>query len=229
MRPDIGWVDRLRSQGDSCVLVCEYPDATSREEATRLWVFEITPDRLRQRFAGALARPELEELVGRLRERRPVWLGCVESLHPPPSRRWRLVWTLPPAPCRIYLRRGGVIHVEPGGVSRHLARRREQVDVSSPSFVEGWIGSDWIHAGISLKRHAGEEAEIVRLKNAGLFTQFLLMYDGIDLMVDTSWLDGVVPRVAEVLGVGWRIVDYTVTPPKLVGEGATASPSSSSR
>ena len=38
------------------------------------------------------------------------------------------------------------------------------------------------------------------------------MYDGIDLMVDTGWLDRVVPRVAEVLGLEWRVVDYTKTP-----------------
>jgi hypothetical protein len=223
MTPDTAaWVDRLRTQGDSSLLVCEYLDGAPRDEETRLWVFETAPNRLRQRWAGALARPEFDELVGRLRQRHLVWLGCVESLHPPPSRRFRLVWTLPPAPCWIYLRRGGAVHLEPTGMTRHLWRRRAHVDVSSPSVVEGWIRSDWACAGITLMRHGGEAAEIVRFEHAGLFTQFLLAYDGIDLLVDTRWLDGVVPRVADVLGVGWKIVDYTVTPPKLVQESQTA-------
>ena len=55
--------------------------------------------------------------------------------------------------------------------------------------------------------------------------QFLLMYDGIDLMVDTSWLDFVVPRVAEVFGVPWKIVDYTDTPPQVSRQsGPPAAP-----
>jgi hypothetical protein len=223
MRSDIlERVDRLRTRDDSSLLVCEYHETTPGDEAVRLWVFEAAPNRLRRRWAGALARRELDELIGRLRERHPVWLGCVESLHPPPSSRYRMVWTLPPAPCWIYPRRGGGIHVEPTGVTRHVSRRREQIEVASASAVEGWIRSDWACAGISLEQPGGEKAEIVRLNHPGLFTQFLLMYDGIDLMVDTMWLDGVVPRVAEVLDVAWRIVDYTVTPPKLVRDSATA-------
>jgi len=92
------------------------------------------------------------------------------------------------------------------------------------SHVEGWISSDWMCAGITLNGHGKEQWEVIRLKNPGLFMQFLLMYDGIDLMVDTSWLDFVVPRVAEVFGVPWKIVDYTDTPPLTRQSGTPAAP-----
>ena len=125
-----------------------------------------------------------------------------------------MVYTFPPAPCRIYTRRGLAAAVEPAVATRYQPRPR-RIAVRSSSVVEGWISRDWAHSGISLTGDAGEREELVRLKNAGLFDQFLLMYDGIDLMMDTNWLDRVVPAVAEVLGLEWRIVDYTETPPKV--------------
>jgi hypothetical protein len=91
------------------------------------------------------------------------------------------------------------------------------------SHVEGWISPDWTDAGITLKGRGSEEWEVIRLKNEGPFVHFLLMYDGIDLMMDTGWLDRVVPRVADVFGVAWRIVDYTVTPPKIDRQSESAA------
>jgi hypothetical protein len=110
-------------------------------------------------------------------------------------------------------------------VTRHRSWRRERFSVPASSEVQGWIAGDWRYAGISLKGPAGEEREVIRLENAGLLTQFLMMYDGIDLLVDTDWLERVVPRVAEVLGAPWTIVDYTVTPPEIAQQGGpTTSP-----
>lgn len=216
-------VDRVRPQGGTPLIVCVCPSPTPPGETAWLWVFrETAPNRLQQRWAGVLMRPEIDEFVSRLRERDSVWLGGIDTLHGPPSRRFRLVWTLSPAPCRIYTRRGLAIEVESAVVTRHLFRRREQFAVRPSSVVEGWISRDWICAGISVRGNGGEEWEVVRLKNQGLFMQFLLMYDGIDLMVDTGWLDGVVPRVAEVLGAGWKVVDFTVTPPKIVRQSGPA-------
>jgi hypothetical protein len=223
MRPDIvEWVARVPAEDGTPLIVCEHRDPAPSDP--QLWVFrEKAPNRLEQRWSGTLQSSEIDELVGRLRERHPVWLGAIDTCHPAPSRRFRLVWTLAPAPCRLYTRRRLAVHVEPTGATRHRLRRRERVAVPESSVVEGWISSDWTWSGISLKGDRGEEAEIFRLKGAGLFAQFLIMYDGIDLMMDTWWLDGVVPRVAEVLGLPWRIVDYTETPPKVVQESATAA------
>jgi hypothetical protein len=185
-----------------------------------LWVFrENARHRLQQLWAGALSRREIDELADVLRRENPVWLGGIDTRHAPPSKRFRLVWTLPPEPCRIYTRRGLASEVGPATVTRHGPWRRQRTAVPSVSHVEGWIASDWIHAGITLKGRAGEDWEVIRLENEGRFTQFLLMYDGIDLLIDTGWLDRVVPRVAGVFGVAWRIVDYTVTPSAIVRQG----------
>jgi hypothetical protein len=223
-------VERVRPQAGVPLIVCDCPSPTAQDGTAWLWVFhESARNRLQQRWAGVLTRPEIDEFVGRLRQRTCVWFGGIDTLHPPPSKRLRLVWTLAPAPCRIYTRRGLAIDVESALVTRHLLWRREQFAVRSASVVEGWIGRDWTYAGISVKGHGGEEGEVVRLKNAGAFMQFLLMYDGMDLLVDTGWLDRVVPRVAEVFGVAWRIVDYTVTPPKIVRQSdPTLGPATSS-
>lgn len=206
-------VERLRVRADTPLILCS---CTSPDLKT-VWVWALEENakkRLKTRWSGVLRLSEFDELAGVLRQHRSVWLAGIDTRHPPPSRWFRMVYTLPPAPCRIYTRRGLVAGVEPAAATRCLPRLK-QIAVQSSSVVEGWISHDWIHAGISLVGDAGAREELVRLTNAGLFNQFLLMYDGIDLMMDTRWLDGVVPRVAEVLGLEWRVVDYTKTPPKV--------------
>ena len=88
--------------------------------------------------------------------------------------------------------------------------RTRELTLSGAERVEGWI--NWNRSGIRLKREQSEshDAELIRSGHPGAWLGY---YDGIDLMVDTSWLDLLVPRVAEVLGVGWSIVDYTESPP----------------
>jgi hypothetical protein len=212
--------NRICPQAGTPIVLCQCPSFTPPHKEASVWVFrENVKHRLKQLWAGELSRPEIDEFAAALRRENSVWLGGIDTRHAPPSRRFRLVWTLPPGPCRIYTRRGLASEVEPTTVTRHGFRRRQQHAVRSVSHVEGWIGHDWIYSGITLKGRDREEWEVVRLKNEGLFTQFLVMYDGIDLMMDTGWLDRVVPRVADVFGVTWRIVDYTVTPPKIDRQG----------
>ena len=206
-------VERLRVRADTPLILCS---STSPDLKT-VWVWaleENATNRLRTRWSGVLRPSEFDELAGMLRQHRSVWIAGIDTCHPPPSGWFRMVYTFPPAPCRIYTRRGLMAAVEPTAATRYLPRLK-QIAVRSSSVVEGWISHDWIHAGISLVGDAGAREEFVRLKNAGLFNQFLLMYDGIDLMMDTGWLDRVVPRVAEVLGLEWRVVDYRETPPKV--------------
>jgi hypothetical protein len=223
-------IDRVRPQAGIPLLVCQCSSPTPQDGTAWLWIFhEDARNRLRQRWAGVLPRPEIDELVSRLRQLTSIWIGGIDTRHGPPAKRFRLVWTRSPAPCRIYTRRGLAVDVESAFVTRRLFRRRERFAVPSASVVEGWIRSDWIYSGISLKGPGGEKTELVRLKNAGLFTQFLLMYDGLDLMMDAGWLDGVVPRVAEVLGLSWEIVDFTDTPPKIVSHGGPSHESAPAR
>lgn len=206
-------VERLRVRADTPLILC----SSMSPDLKTVWVWaleENATNRLKTRWSGVLRPSEFDELAGMLRQRHSVWIAGIDTCHPPPSRRFRMVYTLPPAPCRIYTRRGLMAAVEPAAATRYLPRLK-QIAVRSSSVVEGWINHDWIHAGVSLVGDTGAREEFVRLKNAGLFHQFLLMYDGIDLMMDTGWLDRVVPRVAEVLGLEWRVVDYTETPPKV--------------
>lgn len=206
-------VERLRVRADTPLILCSC--TSSDPQAFWVWAFEENDNkRLKTRWSGVLRRSEFDEVADVLRPHRSVWLGGIDTRHPPPSRWFRMVYTLPPAPCRIYTRRGLVAGVEPVAAIRY-SPRLEQIAVQPSSVVEGWISHDWRHAGVSLVGDSGSREEIVRLSNAGLFDQFLLMYDGIDVMMDTMWLDGVVPRVAEVLGLEWRVVDYTKTPPKV--------------
>src|SRR5262245_45311363 len=157
------------------LIVCERESPTAPDTTAWLWVFaEDDASRLQVRRAEAVARPAVAELVRQVRQRHEpgqedVWRGSIDGYHPPPSKRFRLVWTLPPAPCRIYTRRGLAACVEPGVVTRHLRGRREELAVRASSVVEGWIGSDWTHAGISLKGQTGEAWEVIRLRNAGPF------------------------------------------------------------
>lgn len=205
--------ERLLVRIDTPLILCssKSPDLKS------LWVWaleENATNRLKTRWSGVLRPSEFDELAGLLRRHRSVWIAGIDTRHPPPSRMFRMVYTFPPAPCRIYTRRGLIAAVEPAIATRYLPRLK-QIAVGFSDALEGWISPDCTHAGISLVGDAGAREELVHLKNAGLFDQFLLMYEGIDLMMDTDWLDRVVPRVAEVLGLKWRIVDYRETPSKV--------------
>jgi len=88
--------------------------------------------------------------------------------------------------------------------------RTRELTLSRLERVEGWI--TWSGSGIRLKleQSGSDDAELIRSGHPGAWLGY---YDGVDLMVDTGWLDFLVPRVAKVLEVGWSIVDYTESPP----------------
>ena len=220
--------DRIRSQAATQLILCRCTSPTPADGTAWVWVFrESDACRLERLWAGVLDRAEGDRLADQLSRGNPLWLGGIDCRHAPPSRRFRLVLTLPPAPCRIYTRRGLAVEAGPAFVTRHDSRRCQQQAVRPVSHVEGWIGPDWTYAGITVKGPGNEAWEVIRLKNEGPFIRFLLAYDGIDLMMDTAWLDSVVPRVAEVLGVAWKIVDYTDTPPAIVRQSGPPAAQSS--
>ena len=203
----------IRSRTAEPLIVCQCPDHASHGEAVWLWVFhEIAKSRLERLWAGLLSRSEVDEITDRLRGERSLWLGAIDTYHLPPSNWFRLVWTLPPAPCRIYTRRGMKFEIERSRIRvRGLWRTRERT-LSGVERVEGWI--DWSRSGIRLKLEPSGSAdlELIRSRHPGAWLGY---YDGIDLMVDTGWLDMLVPRIAEVLDVGWSIVDDTESPPAI--------------
>lgn len=201
----------IRSRATGPLIVCQSADHTSRGKAAWLWVFrENAKGRLVQLWAGLLNRSEVDEITIRLRVERELWLGAIDTYHLPPCKWFRLVWTLPPAPCRIYTRRGVTCDVERSRVRVRDFWRTRELALSGVERVEGWI--NWSRSGIRLKLepYGSNDAELIRSGHPGAWLGY---YDGIDLMVDTDWLDSVVPRVAEVLDVGWSIVDYTESPP----------------
>ena len=211
--------ERIRPHALTPYIACTCASPAGKDQAW-MWVFrEDARKHLVQLWGAEVGRAEADELVDLLSRQGSVWHGAIDGRHAPPCRWFRLAWTLPPAPCRIYRRRRLAVEVEPAVVTMRGFRRHRRIDVPPATRVEGWIGRDWSSAGITLKHGDREETEIFRLKHAGSVTQFLVMYDGIDLMVDTWWLDGLVPRVAGVLGVEWRIVDYTITPPRIERHG----------
>src|SRR5262245_12566471 len=215
---------RLRSQAATQLILCKFPSPMPSDGTAWVWVFdESDGGRLKQLWAGVLERAEGDTLADELGREKSLWLGGIDILHAPPSKRFRLVWTRPPAPCRIYTRRGLARETIPGSVTRDGFWGGHRQAVRAVSHVEGWISSDWMCAGITLNGHGKEQWEVIRLKNPGLFMQFLLMYDGIDLMVDTSWLDFVVPRVAEVFGVPRKAGGYLGRPPRHRQSGAPAA------
>jgi hypothetical protein len=210
--------DSIRSRATAPLIVCRSPDHASGGKAAWLWVFqENARGRLERLWAGLLNRSEIDEVTNLVRGERGLWLGVIDTYHHPPPRRFRLLWTLPPAPCRIYTRRGMKCDVERSRVRvRGFWRTRERT-LSGVERVEGWI--TWSRSGIRLKfeRSGSDDAELVRSGHPGAWLGY---HDGIDLMVDTGWLDTLVPRVAAVLDVGWSIVDYTESPPAVRSEAA---------
>lgn len=207
----VALVDSIRSRAVEPLIVCQSSNPTSDGKAACVWVFhETASHRLRQLWAGILNQSEADEITHRLQEGRGLWLGAIDSYHLPPSSWFRMVWTLPPAPCRIYTRRGMRCDVERSRVRMRGYWRTREVNPTGVERVEGWF--TWSRSGIRLKfeQSGRADVELIRLGHPGAWLGY---YDGIDLMVDTDCLDSLVPRVAEVLDVGWSIVDYTESPP----------------
>src|SRR5262245_32034067 len=216
-------VDSIRTRAGSPLIVCEHPEPEPRAGFACVWVFRETPrGRLEQPWAGVLGRAEIDELVRLLRETHTVWRGGIDTYHFPSSRRFRLVSTLPPAPCRVYGRRGMKCEVERSRIRvRGRGRTRELVP-SGTERVEGWF--TWWRSGIRLAsaRPGGEPVQLVRVGHPGAWLGY---HDGIDPMVDTSWLEVLVPRIAAVLDASWSIVDLTESPPAVRhGERAPDAP-----
>ncbi|HKQ18133.1 MAG TPA: hypothetical protein VJW75_00170 [Candidatus Eisenbacteria bacterium] len=207
----VGLVDSIRSRAGEPLIVCQCADPTSPDKVAWMWVFHETASRrLKQLWAGLVNHSEADEIRHRLQAERGLWLGAIDCYHPPPSNWFRLVWTLPPAPCRIYTRRGMRCDVERSRVRVRGFWRTHELPLTGVERVEGWF--NWSRSGIRLKfeQHPSADLELIRSGHPGAWLGY---YDGIDLMVDTDWLDSLVPRVAEVLDVGWSIVDYTESPP----------------
>jgi hypothetical protein len=201
----------IRSRATGPLIVCQCPDHTSQGKAAWVWVFhENAKSRLQQLWAGLLNHPDIDEITNLLRGERGLWPGVNNTYHLPPSRWFRLVWTMPPAPCRIYTRRGITCEVERSRVRVRGFWRTRELALFGLKRVEGWI--HWSRSGIRLKIEGSGrgDMELIRSGHPGAWLGY---YDGIDLMVDTGWLDVLVPRVAEVLDVGWSIVDHTESPP----------------
>jgi len=219
----------IRSRATAPLIVCQCPDHTSHGKAVWLWVFrENAKSRLQQLWAGLLNHLEVEEITNLLRREPGLWPGTIDTYHHPPCRWFRLVWTSPPAPCRVYTMRGMKCDVERSRVRVRGFWRTRELSLSGVERVEGWI--TWSRSGIRLKRSRsdGDDAELIRSGHPGAWLGY---YDGIDLMVDTDWLDLLVPRIADVLDVGWSIVDHTESPPAVrnserAGDGAPEPPTS---
>lgn len=85
---------------------------------------------------------------------------------------------------RLWLRDGGM--VEPAEVEA----------------VEGWLSDDWIERGVRLRlRGGGTRAVLDAEEPAAAMGSFI--YDGLDLLCDTSWIHDAGRTVAEALGVDY--------------------------
>src|SRR5262245_16305803 len=172
---------RLRSQAATQLILCKFPSPTPSDGTASVWVFgESAGGRLKQLWAGVLERAEGDALADELGREKSLWLGGIDILHAPPSKRFRLVWTRPPAPCRIYTCRGLASETAPESVTRHGFWGGDRQSVRAVSHVEGWISSDWMCAGITVNGQGNEQWEVIRLKNTGLLMQFILMSDRLD-------------------------------------------------
>src|SRR5688572_19842753 len=160
--------DSIRSSAIGPLIVCQCSDHRSRGEAVWLWVFhENAKNRLEQVWAGLVNHSEVDEVTSRLRGERGLWLGAIDSYHLPPFKRFRLVWTLPPAPCRIYTRRGMRCDVERSRVRVRSFWRTRELTLSGVERVEGWI--TWNRSGIRLKyeQPGADDAELIRSGHPG--------------------------------------------------------------
>jgi len=200
------------------LIASECWDHHTSHDMAWLYVYrETTRRRLKPLWCGELTRPEIGEIKSLLRRTNKTWHGSVDTYAWPGDPRFRMLWTLAPAPCRVYCRWGPTCEVDPAGVTRYGLWRTQRISAAGVERVEGWF--TWTGSGIKLKRRIGGNSGVIRLRHPG---EWLGYYDGIDLMIDTDWLQVVTPRVAEVLGVDWSIVDYTETPPAVTKSGPTA-------
>src|SRR5262245_43854901 len=161
-------VDSIRTRAGSPLIVCESPEPEPRAGFACVWVFRESPrGRLQPLWSGVLARPEIDELGRVLREAHTVWRGAIDTYHFPFSWRFRLIWTLPPAPCRVYQRRGLACDVERARIRVRRSWRTRELVPSGTERVEGWFS--WTKSAIQLVsvQPGSEPAPLVRAGHPG--------------------------------------------------------------
>jgi hypothetical protein len=210
--------EQLRPQSiDTPVIVGECFWHRPRDKTAWVWVFEASSNsRLKFLWSGVLARPEIASIQVELAQTNSVWHALLDKDAFEGSRRTRLLWTLAPAPCRVYKRRRLKLEVEPSHVTAYGFWGRRQTAIVSVSSVEGWVSRGGGTAGITLRQNGRRDFRILRVMNNLFAQEFDVTYDAIDLWNDAAWLEHVTQRVAGVFDAPWSIVDYTATPPVVV-------------
>src|SRR5262249_18765563 len=120
---------------------------------------------------------ELIDMFERQPSDRPLILGECFQHRPRDEAAW--VWTIPPAPFRLFKAKRLRCWIKTDRVILTNAWGRTELSRREVASVLGWIAASWLSAGVSLVMQTGRKLMVVRLRN--LAAALDLTYDGLDL------------------------------------------------
>ena len=188
----------LRSQARGATLLVGPGQYGPGEGLSRICVLRLEDARRpRLLWDGPLADAEVATLVQALGAFARVWPGELDTMYATP---WSLAWTVQPGAFRLYQRWGLRCAVEGEALQLHgRFRRPVLVPRGSIRQVLGWVSEDWVRRGVSLEVTSGPPLVLARHRDWAVGLD--VTYDGINLMVDCTWVWRLGRCLAQALGV----------------------------
>lgn len=131
-----------------------------------------------------------------------VFHGEFDTMYGTP---WAYAWTCPPAPLRVYDRKGLLVVIKNNAVHVRRARQWAVLTQSEIARVVGWLSPDWYNREVSIEARNGERLLVAQSEEAMALAD--PTYDGIDLMCDASWVGRLGKAIAKGLGVPYAAND----------------------
>ena len=132
-----------------------------------------------------------------------VWPGALDTMYATP---WHLAWTVPPAPTRIYDRKGLVVAVD--GARLTLARNARAFEAPAVARVLGWVSDDRVDRGLDLELRTGERVTVAAQRE--ITASFDPTYDGLDLTFDAAWIPEAGKVLAGAIGAPYEATDRAI-------------------
>lgn len=132
-----------------------------------------------------------------------VWPGELDTMY---ATGFSFVWTVPPAPLRVYDREGLVAARRDGDIE--LFRANTRVRVGDVARFVGWLSADWVSRGVSLELRTGERVVVAETKEWAASVD--PTYDGIDVLCDAAWVASLGKALARGIGVEYVAEDQAL-------------------
>lgn len=186
-----------RENRGATLLLAESQYSEHGPDRPRISIVRVERDCLKNAWDGHVAKSEWDALVSALGAFATVWKCESDAMA---RTAWGKLWTLPPAPFRMFAGTGLRVAVDGDLVRlRRFPCRTLQLTRGEIERVEVTLSPDWTRRAVALVKRGGARVHV-----AGELDLFPLAdptYDRINLLFEAAWARSLAGSLAAALGV----------------------------